>query len=382
MRYAPVILLLLLSTPCFLGASDFGKTNPGMEVEEDENKYLRQLEEEAAKFRLHRVTVQMVAADDEAAKIAVAEGTKALAAQDWKKARKVANKAFKRYKFSASTTVAGDLKRIHVIAAANLGKILETRQELGRLWLYFPDYAEVSEAMMMSLVAAEKAQAFTSIVHLERDRPSEVIDVNGSSQLAENDKLFRFLATYGDRVTVAPRAELGIARSSLLTRDPTAMRGPQDSYERFLTDHPRHELSFIALTELALSHLVTYAGPEYDVGALAKASGVIDLADTETRGDPQRVALVQAYRARIRSWFQDRDLTVARWYADRHRPPWLSWLKDPSTRDWDTAARFYYQEVIKRDPASTQARAATRELEQLKPLEEERLGGDVPAGKP
>ena len=377
MRYA-FLLLLLLGLSASVPAAEFGRDNPAVEQDEDETKYLRKLEEEAAKFRLQRVALQVVPDDDAAAAQVVVAATAALDASDWKTARKLVRKAFKRYRFSASTTVVGDLKRIHVIAAAKLCKILETRQELARLWLYFPDYPAVGQAMQTALEAAEKTQNFSSVVHLDRDHPSEVIDVDGSTHLVENDKLFHFLALYGDRVTVAPRAELGIARAALLGHDLTALRGPQDAYERFLTDHPRHELSFIALTELALSHLSTYAGPQYDVGALAKANSVIDLAETETRGDAERVALVQAYRARIRSWYQDRDLSVARWYRERRRPTSLIWLKDPSPRNWDTAARFYYNEVIRRDPGSTQARSATRELATLPPPDDNRLGGDLP----
>lgn len=366
-----VLFALLFGIGTALPGSDFAKVNPSADQDDDANDYLRRLEEESAEFRLRRMSSTPSATDDAAARQAVIDSRAALDAKEWKQARSIASKAFKRYRYTATTAAVGDLKRNHVIAAAKLGKILETRQELARLWLFFPEYPDVGSAMMAGLEAAETALNFNSIVHLENDDPSEVIDLSGVSQLMENDKLFRFLATYGDRVTMAPRAELGIARSDLLTRDASAMRRPQDAYERFLTAHPRHELSFTALTELALSHLVTYQGPQYDVGALTNAASVIDLAETETRGDAERVALVQAYRARIRSWLQDRDLYVARWYRARHRPAWLSWLKEPSDKDWDTAARFYYNEVIKRDPSSTQARAATRELAALPPAKEE-----------
>jgi hypothetical protein len=370
-----ILAILIFGFAGVISASDFAKTAPTGEEENDENKHLRRLEEEAAEYRLKRAVSQVVAADESAAKDVLADASRALAAGEWKKARSLTRRAFKKYRFTVSTSTAGDLKRINVIAAAKLGKILETREELTRLWLYFPDYPDVGTAMTTALEAAEKALNFTAIVHLDRERPSDVIDVDGASQLVENDKLFHFLSQYGDRKTVAPRAELGIARSALLTRSSTAIREPQDAYEHFLDQHPRHELSFTALTELALAHLVTYQGPKYDVGALTKAAAAIDVAETETRGNPERVALVQAYRARIRSWLQDRDLEVARWYRDRHRPTWLSWLKEPSDHDWDTAARFYYNEVIKRDPASAQARLAHREMASLPPPHEDELGG-------
>ena len=362
---APVLLSLATLSP--LVGSDFGKTNPASEDQEEEARYLERLEKEAAEFRLERARRTTVPADDAAARALVVKAQERLTAGDFKRARKLARNAFKRYRYSADTTTAGDLKRIVVIAAARLDRVGETRQELARLWLFFPDYQNVSEAMLAALDAAERAQRFTSIVHLERDDPAQVIDVEGTGMIEENDKLFRFIANYGDRVTVGARARLGLARATLLGSDRRNVAETRYAYEEFLGLYPRHELTFSALTELALSQLVAYRGEHYDVGALVQASSVIDLAENETAGDPAKVALVQAYRTRIRSWHQDRDLQVARWYRGRHRPLGLGWLKEPSDRDWDDAARFYYREVIRRDSASPQGRAASRELDALPP---------------
>ena len=365
MLRALAFLLILSGLPPLIAAG-FGGGNPAVaESQEDEARYLERLEKEAAEFRLERSRRSTIPADDALARAQVVAAQARLDAKDFKRARKLARNAFKRYRFTADTSTAGDLKRIVVLAAARLDRVGETRQELARLWLFFPDYENVGEAMLAALEAAERAQRFTSIVHLDRDDPAEVIDVEGTGMIEENDKLFRFIATYGDRVSVGARARLGLARATLLGSDRRDVAETRQAYEDFLGLYPRHELTFSALTELALSQLVAYRGEHYDVGALVQAASVIDLAENETSGDPAKVALVQSYRTRIRSWHQDRDLQVARWYRGRHRPAGLAWLKEPSPLDWDDAARFYYREVVRRDSASPQGRFARRELDTL-----------------
>lgn len=372
LRALAVLLLALSVLP--LAAADFGKTPAAGEDQEEDRRYLERLEKEAAEFRLARARSATDPAQDALARAQVEAAQAHLDAKEFARARKLARNAFKRYRYTADTRTAGDLKRIVVIAAARLDRVAETRQELARLWLFFPDYQEVGEAMMAALEAAERAQRFASVVHLERDDPAQVIDVVGTGLIEENDKLFRFLATYGDRVSVGARARLGLARATLLGSDRRDISETRLAYEDFLGQYPRHELTFLALTELALAHLVTYRGEHYDVGALVQAGAVIDLAESETRGDPEKVALVQAYRTRIRGWHQDRDLQIARWYRGRHRPSGLAWLKEPSDRDWDEATRFYYREVVRRDPASPQGRAARRELEALPAPGGDRIG--------
>jgi hypothetical protein len=87
--------------------------------------------------------------------------------------------------------------------------------------------------------------------------------------------------------------------------------------------------------------------------------------------------LIAKYRTRIRGWLQDRDLSVARWYAHRDSPSWLAWLKEPSGYNWSDAARFYYDEVIKRDATSPQGRAAEREIAGLPASEKDPFRADL-----
>jgi hypothetical protein len=97
-----------------------------------------------------------------------------------------------------------------------------------------------------------------------------------------------------------------------------------------------------------------------------QAQLVIDQAEVQTRGDATKVAQVEGYRRRIRSWLQDRDLRAARWYVERGRIRWLRELTmPPGLTDWVAGARFYYDQVIARDPGSRQAREAERERADL-----------------
>ena len=106
-----------------VAAADFGKTNPGAEdSDEDERRYLERLEKEAAEFRIERSGRTTVPADDARARAQVDAALERLAANDFKRARKLARNAFKRYRYSADTATAGDLKRIVVIAAARLDR--------------------------------------------------------------------------------------------------------------------------------------------------------------------------------------------------------------------------------------------------------------------
>lgn len=359
---AALVLILAVLAP----APGAQTMNPALgDDPEDEARYLESLELEAAEYRLERADGTVDPAHDARAKISAAKARDAIANRDWKRAHKVARRAFTKFSATASVETAADLKRSHVIAAANLGRIYECRTELARLYLFFPGYGDLGAAMEAALAAAEKAQRFSTIVDLSRDDPREVIDVAGSGQIADNDKLFRFLATYGDRATVGARAKLGLARARLLSSNLRDTAEAREAYEDFLGAYPRHQLTFTGLCELALTHLVTYRGEHYDVGALVNAAAVIDLAEAETRGDAEKAQLVQAYRARIRAWHQDRDLQVARWYRDREHPRLLAWLKKPVADDWDAAARHFYREVVARDPSSPQGRAAERELAEL-----------------
>ena len=124
---------------------------------------------------------------------------------------------------------------------------------------------------------------------------------------------------------------------------------------------------FSALTDRALSYLVSYRGEDYDVGSLISAAAIIDQAEIEADGNKDRIRVVEAFRVRIRAWHQDRDLQVARWYAQRKQPG-LAWLASPkgeTERPWILSARYYYREVIRRDSGSKAGRAAALELAEL-----------------
>jgi hypothetical protein len=101
---------------------------------------------------------------------------------------------------------------------------------------------------------------------------------------------------------------------------------------------------------------------------LLSAVSVIDQAEVEAGDNREKIQKVEAYRKRVRSWLQDRDLMVARWYAERV-PPFLAFVMRPGQGpdSWNRGARTYFEQVIKRDSGSNQGRAASRELDRLPP---------------
>ena len=247
------------------------------------------------------------------------------------------------------------------------GRLADANDTLIQLWLFMPDYPRMGEAMLKALEAAEHAQAFAKAVNLEASDPGDVIAITGNGTDTPTDKLFRFLALHGDRESIAPRAELGQARAQLLGGSREDRFAAQHSYEKFLEDYPDNDLTFTALTEEALAHLVGYRGDDYDNGALVFASAIIDQAELETRGDEEKARTVEAYRRRIRAWMQDRDLKIARWYHDRNIPT-LAWLMTPpGLVSWADGSRYYYQAVVARDSGSSQGRAAAREVRTVPP---------------
>ena len=104
---------------------------------------------------------------------------------------------------------------------------------------------------------------------------------------------------------IAPRAALGLARGQLLAGGKEDIFAARRAYEQFLEQYPNNSLTFTAICEYALSYLISYRGENYDLGALVLANAIIDQAEIETRGDAAKVAIVQAYRKRIRGWLQD-----------------------------------------------------------------------------
>jgi hypothetical protein len=143
-------------------------------------------------------------------------------------------------------------------------------------------------------------------------------------------------------------AQLGLARSLLAEGGKEKIFDARLAYSDFLLTYPKHPLVFNALIELAISHLVTYRGPRFDIGVVHDAAHFIDQAELYTRENPERMTIVRHFRAVIRGWQQDRDLYAADWYFDH--------------RKWG-AAQYYYQAVVERDAASNQGQRATAALQ-------------------
>jgi hypothetical protein len=368
-----LLILLLLLCPALRGA-DFGKEPMDRDEDDIERSYLARQEEKAAKYRLLRAAAQPDSTADQEAAEYLSRARRYLEQGHPRRAYRTAIKGFDRHPYSSH---AAELQHLKVAAYAKKGKVAHAREALMQLWLYFPDYPEIGAAMATALEAAEKQQSFSTRIDLNAEKPSAVISLSGTGFIEENNRLFRFLSEHGDRETVGPRASLGLARALMLGTSRKEFHPVHEAYEKFLDSYPDHELTFTALCELALSHLATYRGNKFDIGALTQAASIIDQADLESRGNLERTKLVAAYRARIRSWLQDRDLQVARWYRDRKHPIGLAWLREPSYSDWDDAARTYYRAVIARDSTSKYGRAAQAELAKLPPPKLRQHGEDL-----
>jgi len=370
---------------------------------EIEEKYVTKILEEAAKYRLKKSHYLADPADEQAAaaylsqaKAVLVDGADQPLESSWHwlaprwwifspspvwRSGWLAHDGFKYYPYAA---VAGDLMSLELESFAKRDDISDLHDMLFKMWFYLPDYPDLPRVMELALVTAEKVQDFRKSVHLEEDSPSQVIQIEGESALQDVNQLFRFLVLRGDRETIAPRAAIGLARALLRSGDKDNLYLARREYERFCETYPTHELVFTALCERALSYLVAYKGNNYDVGVLISAATIIDQAEIESKGRPENVLTVAAYRKRIRSWHQDRDLEVARWYRDRVRLG-LAWLMCPGTADdsWHGGARFYYREVIRRDSGSEQARIAFRELNDLSLPTANELGTELkPPAKP
>lgn len=371
--------------------------NPAADLNdtEIEEQYLKQILEDAAKYRLARSHHVSDPADDEAGAAYAAQaqamlangapqplesGTHWLAPQWWlftppksKRAWWLGGDGFAAHPYSKA---AGALLGVQVAGAAEYGDLTSTHDALFRLWFFLPDYDALPAAMEHATAAAEKAQDFSTAIDLEQDDPRQVIRISSESGASSIRKIFRFMVLHGDRESIAPRAALGLARALLRSGDKDELWQARREYERFCETYPSHPLIFAALCERALSYLVSYRGTKYEVGVLFSATGIIDQAEIEAKGDVAKTRTVEAYRKRIRFWLQDRDLDVARWYRDRVTPG-LGWLMSPSgiaDDAWMKAARYFFREVIRRDSSSPQARIAARELEELPPATADELG--------
>ncbi len=363
MRVLPPFLLLFVLLACSSGLHAAGEAgNPAADItpEELEEKAFQGVQEDAAAYRLKRSRYVANAADDAGAAQKLAEAQNFLAEDSNRWATRRAHSGFDTYPYSAH---AGELLHTAMRAYIARKNLPGVRDELLRLWFYLPDYPDMGQAMSEALDCVEHYQDFNAQVNLDAQDPRQVVRLGGESFADEINRLFRFLSLHGDRITIAPRASLGLARSLLLAGGKNDVFAARRAYEKFLEDYPTNELTFTALCEQALSHLFTYKGDQYDAGALSFAAAVIEQAALETNGDAAKDAKIKAYRNRIRQWQQDRDLAIAQWYRARWHPWLLEWLRlPPGLHNADNGARFYYREVIKRDPTSKQGLIAEREL--------------------
>ena len=376
MRVAPLLLVVALAlSPVAVQASDFDNgisSNPalvGMGDEEAASKAEAQMQEDAAEYRLGRVRNQSNAWDDERGLAYLREARWLMDTPGFLHRRRATWKAHRGFNKHPYAACAGELLRTAMRSNIKRGNIGGVNEDLLKIWYFLPDYPDMSKTMSEALESGESEQDFSARINLEADKPSEVIRIGGDTVFEETNRLFVFLARHGDRADVAPRAALGLARARLIDGGKEAIFLARDAYERFLEDYPSHTLTFTALCEHALSFLIAYEGDQYDAGALVYAAAIIDQAEIEAKGDAEKLSVVAAYRKRIRSWQQDRDLAIARWYRNREHPWILSWLRTPSGLEEPAAgARLYYQQTIRRDPTSEQGRTAEREMAELPPV--------------
>ncbi len=376
MRVAPLLLAVALAlSPVGIRAlalDDGIASNPaieGMGDEEAATNAEREMQEEAAGYRLGRVRNQPNAWDDERGLAYLREARWLMDTPGFLHRRRATWKARRGFDKHPYAACAGELLRTALRSNIKRGNIGGVNEDLLKIWYFLPDYPDMTNTMTEALASGEQEQDFTARINLEANDPYEVIRIGGDTVFEETNRLFVFLARHGDRGDIAPRAALGLARARLIDGGKEEIFLARDAYERFLEDYPNHGLTFTALCEHALSFLVAYNGDNYDAGALVYAAAIIDQAEIEARGDTEKLRVIAAYRKRIRSWQQDRDLAIARWYRNREHPWLLTWLRTPSGLEEPVAgARLYYQQTIRRDPTSDQGRTAERELADLPPV--------------
>ncbi len=373
MRWLLFLVLLSIAQSGIAGDAKMQSSN-ALDNEEQEDRRISSFMHEAARYRLGHATATPDPVVDAwvLSELARAEDMRSDGGRAWfqmwlfsrqTRARWIASEAFDEHPYSR---FAGKLIHFMLTCQAQSNSVRGTLTELQRLWFYLPDYPDLRTAMLTTLEMGERLQRFEAAVDLKAEDPRQVVRIDGRGFIYDLDDLFRFLSQHGDRDDIAPRAALGLARTLLISGDKDDRWKSRRAYEDFLERFPDSPLVFNAILEQALSHLVTYKGSDYDVGALVDARDLVDIAELEAGGDPGRAATVAAYRQRIGGWLQDRDLSVARWYAARTRPWWLGWLKKPTElKDPDAGARYYAAAVIRRDRASPQAAYAQQLAEQL-----------------
>ncbi len=354
--WVPLLLALAAACPA-IDAMDFT-------VPEDEylEAAVNDARERAARYRLEREralpgldpTYHAAAAD------ALAFSRELLEAGEVGTAYRLARDANRRYPYSeAAAGLMHQLFRCTALA----GDYSQARRHLIDTNERFPAYADIDVLMQEGLLVAELVQAHGPFIDLDAPHPREVIDEEMILAPDVANPYFYYLSLYGDRHHIAPRATLGLARSFLIKgSDRLEKLGlARHYYERFLDRFPSHELAFTALCEYALSYLIAYRGDVYDLGVVQTAKSIIEhQARHHANEIPERLALIEQYRALIRRWWQDRDLQVGRWYLGRERY---------------AAAAIYFRQVVARDSQSQQGRTALRLLGQA----QRRLDSGEPA---
>lgn len=368
--------LLLALLICTLPAGETGGIKGGEQLD-DESRSERRIQEfmrDAAEYRLGAATHVATAGEAQIVDLAIARAEQAHlhGGRSWyqlwlispnTRARWYAEDAFDDHPYAPGI---GRLLHYILDRRVEAKEVRGTTDALMRIWHFIPDYPNLGVAMRDALALAERLQDFEAAVDLEADDPAQVVKIKGEAFVFDLDDLLRFLSQHGDRERIAPRATIALARSLLLSGERETRWSARRAYEDFLERFPESPLAFEAVLEQALSWMVTYKGADYDVGALLAAKDLIDVAELEVGGDPARAALVAAYRKRLGSWLQDRDLSVAVWYAGRTRPSWMTWLQRPTwLNDPDQGGRYYARQVIARGRTTRQAAQAEALLQQL-----------------
>jgi hypothetical protein len=321
--------------------------------DEDEmaRQFMQRRRELAARYRLQRVAIapELPPAYHAAASQALADARVLMASQQVGAASEILEDAIADYPYS-NDAAALTHELIRCYAAS--GALHDTRINLVDLWERHPDYPHFATVLRECIEVAEYIQLRNEPFDLNADLPINVIKRNAIGDLTNANHLFYFLVAHGDLHNVAPRAQLAIARSTLLranTNEDQLARA-RLLYDQFLDRYPDNDLVFEALIEQAVGYLLGYRGDHFDMGMLIKAHAVVEQAAVYAGDDTNRRDLISRYRALIRRWQQDRDLQVARWYRDRgHRDQ----------------ALFYYKETVDRDATSNTAQTAHRERSKL-----------------
>ena len=311
-----------------------------------EEEWMKTRRKTAAEYVLERLAYNKPVGYDEAAKSELLKARQALAVNELRDANNISWEAYNDYIYS---DYADDLLHLSMSSAIARGNLRRTHRYIADLWFRFPNYDNMEIAFEEALKAADFSQRRNTKINLDAETPKDIIEKGFWTSLEDSEKIFRFLALHGDRRKVGPRASLGIARSLAIkgASDKESLFAAREAYVDFITNYPRSDLMFEALSEQALTHLLGYRGAAFDGAALINSEYLINQAAFYVKNDPFRQETVSKIRGRIAAWRQDKELFVADWYREK---------------DEYAAAAYYYREVIKRDSGSNQGQTASRAL--------------------